>query len=446
MKLHEYQERIVNHIATNERCILSVDMGLGKTAACLAYIERYKPASVLIIAPKRVAETTWLQEAQKWQFSCADKMIICAGTKAKRSKALGDKSKPYKVISRDNLGDVTLCYNGSPWDLLVLDELTTFKNVQAARTKQVLQIIANKIVGLTGTFLANGAIDIYGQVAAVGLTAWFCNGLNFYSWRAMNFRDALQGSGLQFQKWKLNSNMSVEKLLDPIKSKIFTLTASDYLNIPAVQSMWHKVELAPETRAAYNDLQAFLGFSLGGDMLTVEEGAAFAKLQTLCNGFVYTQDGAAIRGKESAKLEAVADFCERCKNEGEKVLLFYAYREEAIWLGELLAKRHIAFESVKKSGFMERWNAGETDVLFAHPASAGHGLNLQNGGHVIVWSSLTYNYELWAQANARLARQGQKRNVLINYFIADDTCEAQVWRALQRKHKEQNEFLNITKQ
>lgn len=443
MKLHEYQERIVNHIAANERCILSVDMGLGKTAACLAYIERYKPASVLIIAPKRVAETTWLQEAQKWQFSCAARMIICAGTKAKRAKVLQDTSKPYKIISRDNIGDLA---RSASFDLLIIDELTTFKNVQAARTKAVVEIVARRRVGLTGTFLANGAIDIYGQVAAVGLTELFCNGLNFYAWRAMNFRDALQGSGLQFQKWKLNSNMSVEKLLAPIRSKIFTLTASDYLNIPAVQSMWHKVELAPETRAAYNDLQAFLGFSLGDDNLTVEEGAAFAKLQTLCNGFVYTQDGAAIRGKESAKLEAVADFCERCKNEGEKVLLFYAYREEAIWLGELLAKRHIAFESVKKAGFMERWNAGETDVLFAHPASAGHGLNLQHGGRVIVWSSLTYNYELWAQANARLARQGQKRNVLINYFMAEDTCEAQVWHALQRKHKEQNEFLKLTRQ
>ena len=446
MKLHEYQERIVQHIAENERCILSVDMGLGKTAACLSYIERYKPESVLIVAPKRVAETTWLQEAQKWQFVAADKMVICAGTKAKRLKALIDNSKPYKIISRDNLEDATVGYNGRYWDLLIIDELTTFKNVQAARTRAILKILARRRVGLTGTFLANGAIDIYGQVAAVGLTNKFCRSLNFYAWRAMNFHDALQGSGLQFQKWRLNKDVSVEKLLEPIKSQIFTLTAADYLHIPAVQSMWHKVELSSETRKAYNDLQAFLGFNLGGDTLTVDEGAAFAKLQTLCNGFVYTKDGESVRGTQSAKLEAVTDFCERCKNEGEKVLLFYAYREEAIWLGELLAKRHIAFESVKKAGFMERWNAGETDVLFAHPASAGHGLNLQHGGRVIVWSSLTYNYELWAQANARLARQGQKRSVLINYFMAEDTCEAQVWHALQRKHKEQNEFLKLTRQ
>lgn len=443
MKLHNYQERIVSHIERNPHCILSVDMGLGKTAAVLAYIERADPASVLIIAPKRVAETTWLQEAQKWGFKCAEKMTIAAGTRAKREKALADKSKPYKVISRDNLGDLAW---SDRFDLLVIDELTTFKNVQAARTKQVLQIIADKVVGLTGTFLANGAIDIYGQVAAVGLVKKFCAGLNFFAWRAMNFHDALQGSGLQFQKWKLDKDVTVEKLLAPIRAQIFTLTAADYLTIPPVSSMWHKVELASETRRAYDDLQAFLGFELDGCNLTVSEGAAFAKLQTLCNGFIYDESGAAIRGKYSSKLEAVADFCERCKAEGEKVLLFYAFREEAVWLKEMLDRKKITAESVKKAGFMDRWNAGDIDVLFAHPASAGHGLNLQHGGRVIVWSSLTYNYELWAQANARLARQGQTRPVQIHYFAAENTCEARVWNALQNKHKQQNEFLKLTKQ
>lgn len=443
MKLHNYQERIVSHIERHPHCILSVDMGLGKTAAVLAYIERAEPASVLIIAPKRVAETTWLQEAQKWGFKCADKMTIAAGTKAKREKALYDKNKPYKVISRDNLGDLAW---SDRFDLLVIDELTTFKNVQAARTKQVLQIIADKVVGLTGTFLANGAIDIYGQVAAVGLLQKFCAGLKFFAWRAMNFHDALQGSGLQFQKWTLNKDVTVEKLLTPIREQIFTLTAADYLTIPPVSSMWHKIELASETRRAYDDLQAFLGFELDGCNLTLSEGAAFAKLQTLCNGFIYDENGAAIRGKDSAKLEAVADFCERCKAEGEKVLLFYAFREEAVWLKEMLDSKKITAESVKKAGFMDRWNAGDIDVLFAHPASAGHGLNLQHGGRVIVWSSLTYNYELWAQANARLARQGQTRPVQIHYFAAENTCEARVWNALQNKHKLQTEFLNITKQ
>jgi SNF2 family DNA or RNA helicase len=445
MKLHEYQNRIVSFLHQTQNAILSVDMGLGKTAATLTYIEQAKPKSLLIVAPKRVAESVWLQEAEKWGYAhTASQMVIVKGTPKQRAKAIADNTHPYKIISRDNLGDVSSLFG--VWDLLVIDELTTFKNVQAARTKQVLQIVANKVVGLTGTFLANGAIDIYGQVAAVGLVQKFCGGLNFFAWRAMNFHDALQGSGLQFQKWVLNKGITIEHLLREVQDCIFTLTAADYLEIPDVKHQWHRIDLATETRKAYDDLNAFLGFNLGDGVLTFEEGAKFAKLQTLCNGFVYDENGTPVRGKDSAKLEAVADFVAECAENGENVLLFYAYREEAIWLGELLTKRGIAFESVKKAGFLERWNAGKTQCLFAHPASAGHGLNLQKGGRVIVWSSLTYNYELYAQANARLARQGQTRNVQIHYFMAEDTCEWQMWNALQKKDKEQNEFLTLTKQ
>lgn len=437
MRLHEYQERAVRYIAEHDNCILSVDMGLGKTAAVLSYIAQAKPASVLIIAPKRVAETTWKQEAEKWQLQdVADRMVIVSGTAAKRRKALSDDKKPYKIVSRDNVKDIQ---NGD-YSLLVIDELTTFKNIESKRSKDVQTIQASRKVGLTGTFLANGAIDIYGQCAAVGIRY----GGNFYAWRATYFRDALKGSGLAFSKWQLA--VPIEDVLRPIADKVFTLTAADYLHIPAVTHTRHDVELDADTMRAYQDLDAFLGFDMQGDRLTVEEGAKYAKLQTLCNGFVYDCEGKAIRSGKSAKLEAVADFVAECRDAGEPVLLFYAYREEAMWLHELLTDRGVKVESVNKAGFLDRWNAGETECLFAHPASAGHGLNLQHGGRVIVWSSLTYNYEYYAQANARLARQGQQRNVQIHYFLTQNTCEPRVWTALQRKDKEQQSFLQITKQ
>lgn len=436
MRLHEYQERAVQYIAGHNNCILSVDMGLGKTAAVLAYIDRARPTSVLIIAPKRVAETTWKQEAEKWQLQdVADRMVIVSGTAAKRRKALNDQERPYKIISRDNVKDVQ---NGN-YSLLVIDELTGFKNIESKRTKAVLSINAERKVGLTGTFLANGAIDIYGQCAAVGVR---CGG-NFYAWRATYFRDALQGSGLAFSKWQLA--VPLDDLLQPIKDRVFTLTAADYLHIPAVTHTRHDVQLDAVTMKSYQDLDAFLGFDLQGDTLTVAEGAKYAKLQTLCNGFVYDCEGKAIRSGKSAKLEAVADLIAECRDAGEPVLLFYAYREEAIWLHELLTDRGVRCESVQRAGFLDRWNAGETECLFAHPASAGHGLNLQHGGRVIVWSSLTYNYEYYAQANARLARQGQQRNVQIHYFLTQNTCEPRVWTALQRKDNEQHQFLKITK-
>ena len=178
------------------------------------------------------------------------------------------------------------------------------------------------------------------------------------------------------------------------------------------------------------------------------------KLQTLCDGFVYTgdtfeEDGFyehVVRGKHSAKLEAVADFCESCVNENEHVLLFYAFRAECEWLREMLKDRGVATMEVRERGAIDRWNAGDFDgVLLAHPASAGHGLNLQSGGRILVWSTLTYNYEYYAQANARLARQGQRFAVQIHVFTAAKTVEDGKQKALERKDREQGQFLEMTK-
>lgn len=436
MTLHNYQKRIALFIAQHPRCILSVDMGLGKTASVLTWLEWAKPETCLIVAPKRVAETVWKQEAVKWGLSVADKMIICSGNSSKRKKSLMDMDKPYKVISRDNLKDVA----GTDWDVLILDELTSFKTPTSRRTKDVCSIKSPIRIGLTGTFLANGAIDIYSQAEAVGL-GW--TGLNYYSWRGNYFRDVLARAGLAFHKWRLN--VPLETMLKPIAKDMFTLTAEDYLEIPETTETTHNVAVSEETRKALQELDAFLQMSLNGEVLTFDEKQKFGKLQTLCNGFVYNDEGNPVRGKESAKLEAVADFVADCKDAGEPVLLFYAFREEAAWLAELLQARGVKIDSVKKEGFLDRWNAGETECLFAHPASAGHGLNLQHGGRIIVWSTLTYNYELFAQGNARLARQGQRNNVQVHYFVAEGTCEGRAVAALQAKDKEQKEFLRLTK-
>jgi SNF2 family DNA or RNA helicase len=294
---------------------------------------------------------------------------------------------------------------------------------------------------LTGTFLANGAVDIYAQAAAVGLRF---DERNFYAWRATYFRDVLAGSGLAFSKWRLS--VPLEALLRPIRENIFTLTADDYLTIPPVTHNTHAISLDTDIREAIAGLDAFLAMDLNGEMLTFDEQQKFAKLQTLCNGFVYNENGDAVRGKKSTKLEAVADFISDCKDAGEKVLLFYAFREEAQWLSEMLDARGVKWEGVKHRDFLEKWNEGEIDCLIVHPASAGHGLNLQYGGRVIVWSTLTYNYELFAQGNARLTRQGQQNNVQIHYFVADGTCEEKAVSALRKKQNEQNEFLKLTKQ
>lgn len=441
--LHEYQKRTANFIATHPKSIISVDMGLGKTASVLGWMDwycrqvQYKRRGI-IVAPKRVAENNWQQEACKWGLTAlASKMVIVKGTKAKRIAALDECEHPIKIISRDNLKDV----ERASVDFLVLDELTSFKNVEAARTKAVLSIKAPVRIGLTGTFLANGAIDIYGQSAAVGLD-FGC--VSFYAWRGAYFRDALAGSGLAFHKWVMRGTL--DDVLLPIRDNIFTLTAKDYLQIPPVTETTHKVDVGQEIRQAIEGMDAFLAMELDGEVLTFDEKQKFAKLQTLCDGFVYLDGEEVQRGSSSPKLEAVADFVADCKDQGEPVLLFYAFRDEKDWLCELLKERGVKVGQVTDRDFLKNWNEHKYDCLMAHPASAGHGLNLQHGGRVIVWSTLTYNYELFAQGNARLARQGQTGNVQIHYFVADKTCEERAVAALQKKQAEQKQFLNMTKQ
>lgn len=438
LKLHEYQQRCAAFICEHKNCILSVDMGLGKTAATLFAIAKIQPETLLVVAPKRVAENNWHTEAVKWGLDwIAERMVVVRGTRKQRAVALYDNTRPYKIISRDNLRDV----EGYACDMLVLDELTSFKSVDSARSKYVQSIRAQRKVGLTGTFLANGAIDIFGQAAAVGL---HFGTFNFYAWRAVHFRDALKGSGLAFSKWQPTS--TIEDILAPIAQDIFTLSASDYLEIPPVTFTTHAVALSQTERKAYEDCNAFMQFDMGDGLLSVDEGAKFMKLQTLCDGFIYDADGSTVRGSHSSKLQAVADFVEQCRDAGEPVLLFYAFRGEAMWLHEMLTERGVKCESVQSRGFLERWNSRKTECLFAHPASAGHGLNMQHGGRVIVWSSLTYNYELYAQGNARLARQGQTGNVQIHIFAAENTVEQRVSVALAKKSSEQQQFITLTKQ
>lgn len=456
MKLHEYQQRAVDFMMAHPCCILSVGMGLGKTAAVLHYIDRLRPSYCLIVAPKRVAETVWKQEAEKWGlWFVSENMVIVKGTPKQRKAAWEDHLHPYKVVGRDNLADLfdsnDYQFPTCDFDLVVLDELTSFKSIDSKRTRRVFTLArkASRCVGLTGTFLANGAIDIYAQCASVGLAS---NLKEFYSWRARYFKDVMAGSGMAWHKWRLT--VPLEDVLHRWHSDIFTLDSKDYLDIPPVSVVAHPVTLYKDERERYDNLEAFLDCNIEGVGVSVKEDAKFMKLQTMCDGFIYTCDtyeeqgfyDHVIRGERSAKLEAVADFCERCLAESEPVLLFYAFRAERDWLREMLAKRDIVTMEVREKGAIDKWNAGDFyGVLMAHPASAGHGLNLQSGGRILVWSTLTYNYEYYAQANARLARQGQRKAVQIHVFTAAKTVEDGKQKALERKDKEQDQFLAMTK-
>ena len=237
----------------------------------------------------------------------------------------------------------------------------------------------------------------------------------------------------------------MDELLRKVKGNIFTLDSKDWLDIPKVQYVEHYVDLNEKEMTEYLRLNTMLNCELDGEVVAFSENQKFAKLQTLCGGFVYADNGEPIRSEFSTKLDAVVDFVDRCAGEGEQVLLFYAFREEKAWIEEKLKKAHLKFTDVKDRNFIRKWEGGEVNVLMAHPASAGHGLNLQSGGRICVWSSITYDFELWAQANARLARQGQTRGVQIHSFMAARTVEIKKYKALNEKDSISNEFINLTK-
>ena len=314
----------------------------------------------------------------------------------------------------------------------------------------MLKIQAERKVGLTGTFLANGAVDIFGQALCCGLSLIPNN--NFRTWRATYFVDKLKGSGLPYPIYRIAPFTSLEQILEPIKDNIFTLSSKDYLQIPEVVYSEERVRLTDKEYQNLGELDAFLAVEIdnGADILSINEKAKFAKLQTLCNGFIYDEGGKPIIVTESTKLRAVADYIIDMVEQGENILLFYAFREEEALLFGLLSKAKTKAKmnvvNIKDSDdIIEQWNNGQIQVLMAHPQSAGHGLNLQKGGRIIVWSTLTYNYELFAQGCARLARQGQQQHVIIKSFIAQCTTEERIYKALVRKASEQTKFIDLTK-
>lgn len=419
---------------------LSVGMGLGKTAAVLHFLDYtrrlYPNATTLIVAPKRVAETVWMQEAEKWELwkLLANMQLVTA-----KNKQDAQSSAPIHIVSRDNVK----LFEDMTFDILVIDELTSFKNMKSQRTKSIMKIYADRRIGLTGTFAPNGMLDVYAQLASLGIASM--DERDFYAWRGRWFVNVNQGRAVAFPKWVPRLGSTPEAMIAEYADNILTLTTDDYLQLPKMMEEMMAVELGKEERKAYDELVATLHFELPDhpEDFTIDEKARFAKIQTLCSGFVYdnekeiSPEGVLRINGGGSKIAAAVEFCRTAAAEGESVLLFYQYRETAIWLGEELKKAGLRFASVKGSSnqWLIDWNNGDIDVLVANPASAGHGLNLQHGGHIVFWLELTYNYEYFAQANARLHRTGQTKPVQVYYLVAKDTVDEGVLLALRKKDK-----------
>ena len=447
LKLAAYQRRAVEFLAGHPRAVLSMDMGLGKTVTVIEALNRLGVRRALVVAPKRVALTVWSQEAKKWNDP--NSWTVINGPPSRRA-ALWKQKTARTVCSYEQLKEApTLDY-----EAVVFDELTRLKHVTSKRFLYALGIRTTIRWGLTGTLLPNGAIDLFGQLAALHIyraTPLTRRGgkihiPEYLHWRATYFEDLNAFSGLPFHRWRMLPPHTLETILEPVKELIFTLRAEDYAALPPQRFRYHPHTLTEQEVARYMDAKTLLRVETEERIIALNDKSTFQKLQTLCSGFIYDPDTArAVWSGMSSKLEAVADAIDGMVAEGEQVLLFYAFRAEADYLRSRLEKEGIRVATPDSPDFLSLWNNRAVDVLLAHPASCGHGLNLQQSGcRLAVWSSLTFDLELWLQANARLHRRGQTAPVDVHVFFGHRTVEEYALRSLQKKAGLLNEFKKTT--
>lgn len=439
---HDYQTRAKDFILEHPKAGMLLEMGLGKTVITLTAIdvlinELFEVDRVLVIAPKRVAEDTWTREHAKWDHLRHLRVSKVLGSPEQRRRALSVDADIY-VIGRDNVvWLVEQCRQSWPFDMVVIDELSSFKNPQAKRFRALKKVIpkASRVVGLTGTPSANGLMDLWAEIYLLDRGERLGHTLGAY--REKYFRPGARNGYVVF-KWEPLRG-SREKIEAAISDICISMSADDYLTLPKRIDNLIPVKLSPQEMKQYKTMEAEQLLHIDDeDVVALNAAAVMTKLLQIANGSVYSHEGNVVR-LHDAKLEALLEIIDTTDS---PVLIFYSYKHD-------LAAIKAAIPGARTLDGPEdiaEWNAGRVQVLLAHPASVGYGLNLQEGGHVIVWYGLTWSLELYQQANARLYRQGQDKPVIIHHLIAEGTVDEQVMRALQEKDMSQAALMAALKE
>ena len=444
-KPHSYQEIAEQHIYDHPRCGLFLEMGLGKTVITLTAIynliyDRFDVAKVLVIAPLRVAEDTWSRESAKWDHLKDLKISKILGTPTQRRKALAAEADIY-VINRENV--VWLCDelsqigNGWDFDMVVIDELSSFKSPKSQRFRALRKYITRsaRVVGLTGTPAPNGLIDLWSQIYL--LDGGERLGRTLTGYREQYFVPNQRNQTTIFNyKPKPEAEDAVYRKLSDI---CISMQAKDWLELPERIDTIQSVVLSPKEKTAYEkfEKEQYIQF-LEGDVTAASAAALTNKLLQFCNGAMYLANGDYVKTSDK-KLDALEELIEAAN--GKPVLCFYSFQHDL----ERILKRFPQARKLNGPKDIEDWNNGEISLLLAHPAGAGHGLNLQAGGHIVIWFGLTWSLELYQQANARLHRQGQTKRVIIHHLITDYTIESRVLDSLQGKKDVQEELMKDLK-
>ncbi len=443
-KPHEYQRHCIEEIIQKPALALWLDMGLGKTVIVLQAIARLKydyfnVGKVLIVAPKKVAEATWQLEAQKWDGLRFLRLSTVLGTTKQRIAALCKEADVY-IINRDNVAWLVDYYrNDWPFDMVVLDESSSFKNSRSIRFKKMRSVMPhiNRMVELTGTPSPQGLMDLWAQVFLLDGGARL--GTTMGKFRDLYFAPDKRSRDQVFTyKPREGGEQEVKELLQDI---CISMKAEDYLQLPDM--ILHDVPVVLDNAASkrYKELERDSLLALSEDVAITAGMAATLtnKLLQLCNGAVYDEDHA-VHEIHSCKIEAFVELLEQLA--GQPVLVFYNFKHDCIRILQALGKTKLRVKAFSGPDDAAAWNEGnKIDVLLAHPASCAYGLNLQQGGHHIVWFGLNWSLELVEQANARLHRQGQTQPVIVHRLIVQGGVDEDVIQALECKSDVQERLL-----
>ena len=445
-KPHPYQAYCIDYLIYNRAAGLFLEPGLGKTVITLTALQdlrynRWEVVKPLIIAPKKVAEATWTAEAKKWEHLKNMRVMPVLGSTQQRLRALATPADAY-VINRENTQWLVEHFrNNWPFDTVVLDESSSFKNPQSKRFKSLKLIRSRikRIVELTGTPASNGLEDLWAQVYLLDRGARL--GQTLSSYRDRYFVPGRRNQMAIFD-YKPKQG-SFEMIKQAISDICISMKASDYISLPDVVYDDIPVMLDTAAKKAYEQLEKELLLQVDENTITAgSAGVLTGKLLQLCNGAVYDTERKAVRIHD-CKLDAFMELVERLN--GQHALVFFNFQHDRERLLKALASTDLRVRVYSQAKDEADWNDGKIDILLAHPASCGYGLNLQLGGHHAVWFGLTWSLEQYEQANKRLHRQGQSEPVIIHHLIVQGGMDEAVIKALHGKGNMQDALMAALK-
>lgn len=448
LTLHNYQVVAKDFIIGHPYAAVILDMGMGKTATTLSAVnelmfDRFEVTKVLVIAPLRVANTVWSDEIEQWAELRHLRYSKIVGTPKQRNVALQKDADIY-IVNRENLPWlVEQCSPYFKWDMVVIDELSSFKSWQSKRFKAFMAMrpYMKRVVGLTGTPSSNGLMDLFAEFKVIDGGERL--GRFIGEFRSRYFEEGRRNGNIVYEY--IPMDYAECQIQDKISDITISMKALDYLDMPDLISTKKLVRMSEKEKEKYSQFKKeYVLSELDGLKVTAANAASLTnKLVQLSNGAVYSDDHTVVALHEQ-KLDALEDILESAN--GEPVLVAYWFKHDLARIMGRLEKLKVKSRVLKTEEDIREWNKGNVPVGLLHPAGAGHGLNLQKGGHHLVWFGLTWSLELYQQTNARLWRQGQEaETVVIQHIVTEGTIDEEILKALENKDAQQERLIEAVK-